>query len=249
MESIPDELRAAVHAARHVTVLTGAGVSAESGLPTFRDALTGSWAKFDPQELATPAAFQRNPERVSRWYDERRCHCAAARPNAAHAALAAWQTWQERRGARFVVLTQNVDRLHQLAGSRNVIELHGSLWVWRCLDCNAENEEHGPAFPIHPPRCACGGVRRPGVVWFGENLPLAALTAAQEAVEACDLFVSVGTSALVEPAASFLGEALTRGTRTLEVNLEPTPISSVVDWSLRGRAGAILPALVASVAG
>lgn len=242
---VPAGLVLALRAARAVAVLTGAGVSAESGVPTFRDAQTGLWARFRPTDLATPEAFARDPATVSRWYDERRAAAAAARPNPGHAAIAALERILAARGAAFSLLTQNVDRLHQAAGSRGVVELHGTLWVWRCVRCRAEREERGGPFPEHPPRCPCGGVRRPGVVWFGERLPDGAVAAAGEAIERCDLFLSAGTSAVVEPAASFAAAAKGNGARTAEVNLEPTPISDLVEWSVRGRSGEVLPALVA----
>jgi len=244
MTTVPPELVAALRDANHIAVMTGAGVSAESGIPTFRDALSGFWSKFDPEELATPEAFLRNPGMVSRWYDERRCQCASVKPNPGHHALARLQQWQEQRGRRFTLLTQNVDRLHQTAGSSDVAELHGSLWVWRCIDCGDEQEERGPAFAEYPPRCRCGGPRRPGVVWFGELLPGPALERAFDAAATCDVFVSVGTSGLVEPAASFIRESHARGAHTLEINLGATPVSRMVDWSLPGKSGEILPNVI-----
>jgi NAD-dependent deacetylase len=233
--------------AESVVVLTGAGVSAESGIPTFRDAMTGLWAKFDPAELATPQAFKRDPAMVSRWYDERRCSVAKCSPNAGHMALAELQRHVLAKGKRFTLITQNVDRLHQKAGSTDVIELHGTLLVWRCLDCAAEAEEHGPAFEAYPPRCGCGGNRRPGVVWFGEELPRHALSKAQRAVESCELFISLGTSAVVHPAAGLIDLALAGGARLLEVNPEETPYSKSAHWSIRGRSGEVLPRLVDGV--
>lgn len=242
--SVPADLVEALREARSVAVLTGAGVSAESGVPTFRDALEGLWAKFDPAELATPEAFARDPEKVSRWYDERRFRIASCRPNPGHFALARIERHLARAGRRFTLLTQNVDRLHQAAGSERVVELHGSLWVWRCTGCGEEREERGGPFPAYPPRCACGGSRRPGVVWFGEDLPREALEAAEEASEACDLFLSIGTSAVVYPAAGLIHLARGRGARTAEVNLEPTPISDLADWSVLGKSGEVLPELL-----
>jgi len=225
-------------------VLTGAGVSAESGIPTFRDAMEGLWAKFDPSELATPEAFGRDPGTVSRWYDWRRQKCAAAKPNPGHLALARLERALSERKRRFTLLTQNVDRLHQAAGSSSVIELHGTLWVWRCTRCGVEREEMNVPLQEFPPRCACGGVRRPGVVWFGEPLPEWALKDAYDALETCDLFFSIGTSAVVEPAAGFVHIARRHAAKTAEINWEPTPVSHLVDWSLRGRTGEILPDLV-----
>jgi NAD-dependent deacetylase len=228
-----------------ITVLTGAGVSAESGIPTFRDAMSGLWARFDPEQLATPQAFHRDPELVSRWYDERRCTVAGCVPNAGHHALTRFQQQTVRDGRRFTLVTQNVDRLHQSAGTTSVIELHGSLWVWRCIDCNAEAEERGPAFGHYPLRCTCGGEKRPGVVWFGESLPPHALMQAQRAAGACDLFLSLGTSSVVYPAAGLIDLALDGGGKVLEMNPQETPFSARVNWSIRGRSGDVLPKLMA----
>lgn len=226
--------------------MTGAGVSAESGIPTFRDALEGLWSRFDPQDLATPDAFRRDPALVTRWYDERRINCAKCRPNAAHKALARWERHAAGLGARFTLITQNVDRLHQRAGSRRVIELHGSLFEWRCAQSGEVIECPPDAFGDYPPTTPSGGVARPGVVWFGEMLPDDAVAAADDAAGSCDLFVSVGTSAVVYPAAGYLHLADAAGARTLEINREPTPASGVVNWSIQGNAGDILPAFVAA---
>ena len=241
---IPDSLVTALREAGAVVVLTGAGVSAESGIPTFRDAMEGLWAKYDPSQLATPEAFDRDPETVTRWYDWRREKCAAAKPNPAHLALAKLEKHLTAQKYGFTLLTQNVDRLHQAAGSGNVVELHGTLWVWRCTRCGVEREERAVPFKEYPPRCACGGVRRPGVVWFGEMLPEQALKQAHDALATGDFFFSVGTSAVVEPAASFIHIARHRGAKTVEINRDPTPVSQVVDWSLLGKAGEILPEVV-----
>jgi NAD-dependent deacetylase len=240
---IPDSLVDALRGARAIVVLTGAGVSAESGIPTFRDAMEGLWAKYDPSQLATPEAFDRDPETVTRWYDWRREKCAAAKPNPAHLALARLEKHLTIQKRGFTLLTQNVDRLHQAAGSRNVVELHGTLWVWRCTRCGVEREERAVPFTGYPPRCVCGGARRPGVVWFGEMLPEQALNEAHDALKTCDFFLSVGTSAVVEPAASFIHIARRHGARTVEINRDATPISTVVDWSLLGKDGEILPEL------
>jgi NAD-dependent deacetylase len=227
-----------------VVVLTGAGVSAESGIPTFRDAMEGLWAKYDPSQLATPEAFDRDSEIVTRWYDWRREKCATAKPNPAHLALARLEEHLATQERGFTLLTQNVDRLHQAAGSRNVVELHGTLWVWRCTRCGIEREERTVPFQEYPPRCACGGARRPAVVWFGEMLPEQALKQAHDALATCDFFFSVGTSAVVEPAANFIYSVRHRGAKTVEINRDATPISRVVDWSLLGKAGEVLPELV-----
>lgn len=239
-----NEIIECVRPARSLVVLTGAGVSAESGIPTFRDALTGLWANFRAEELATPEAFARNPEMVARWYDERRARCATCVPNPGHHALATLERHFVDTGRDFVLLTQNVDRLHQRAGSQRVIELHGTLWVWRCIDCGREREERVVPFASHPPRCECGGLRRPGVVWFGEMLPADALEQAYTALAGCDVFLSLGTSAIVEPAASFVYLARDRGATTIEINLQSTPISGVVDHSLSGKTGELLPQIV-----
>jgi NAD-dependent deacetylase len=224
-----------------VAVLTGAGVSAESGIPTFRDAQTGLWAKYDPMDLATPQAFARDPALVTRWYDERRRRCADCAPNPGHRALAQLQDEFETVGKGFTLITQNVDRLHQQAGSRDPLELHGTLWVWRCTSCGEEREERQVPFPEHPPRCGCGGLRRPGVVWFGEALPEPILAAAWRAAEDCGLFFSLGTSSLVEPAASLARVAAAAGAKTVEINPQETPLSSWVDISARGTTGELLP--------
>lgn len=241
---IPGPLVNALQTARAVVVLTGAGVSAESGIPTFRDAMEGLWAKFDPSELATPEAFARDPVTVTRWYDARREKCATAKPNPAHLALAHMQQTIENEHRQFTLITQNVDRLHQAAGSRDVIELHGTLWVWRCTRCNAEREERDVPFKEYPPKCRCGGHRRPAVVWFGEPLPEDAIEKSYRALENCDLFFSIGTSAVVEPAASFLHTARRHGAKIAEMNKDPTPASQFADWSILGRAGEVLPELV-----
>jgi len=236
----------ALAAAQAVAVLTGAGASAESGVPTFRDAMTGLWAKHDPMQLATPQAFARDGALVSRWYDERRRRCLACRPNPGHEALAALERRAQARSQRFTLLTQNVDQLHQRAGSDNVVELHGSLFVWRCLRCGEEREELGKAaFAEHPPRCLrCGGARRPGVVWFGETLPAAALETALEALRRCDVFLCVGTSAVVHPAAGFAETARAHGAFVCEINPQATPASEAADVVLRSTSAKALPAIV-----
>ncbi|HEX4792733.1 MAG TPA: NAD-dependent deacylase [Humisphaera sp.] len=244
MDDSVHEAAAFLRTAQRIAVLTGAGISAESGIPTFRDALSGHWANFDPQKLATPQAFARDPELVSRWYDQRRCECALCRPNPGHEALARLQKIATAEGREVALITQNVDRLHQTAGSADVIELHGNLWVWRCADCGKEIEEKGPAFSEYPPRCACGGNRRPGVVWFGEALPLAGFAAAQKAAKRCDMFLSIGTSSVVYPAAGLIESAITAGAKALEVNPEATPMSHEVEWSIRGKSGQVLPRLM-----
>ena len=232
-------LRKRVATASRVVVFTGAGVSQESGLGTFRGR-DGLWETFRPEELATPEAFARDPARVSRWYAERFAAMRRAQPNAAHAAIASW----EALFPSLVVVTQNIDRLHQRAGSRDVLELHGSLWVSRCAACGRESptELLSPDGPF-PPRCGCGGAFRPGVVWFGEALPSAVLARAAEESRASDLFVIVGSSATVWPAAGLVD--LARAAAVVEVNLEATPFAARADLALRGAAGELLPVLTA----
>lgn len=232
---------------RRVVVLTGAGVSAESGVPTFRDAMEGLWARYDPLELATPDAFARDPATVTRWYDERRQRMLACEPNAAHRAIAEWETVVAGRGGAFVLLTQNVDRLHHRAGSRDVVELHGSLFVWRCTVTGRERDDLPMPLPHYPMPSEAGGLYRPGVVWFGEMLREQALARAQASLRSCDTVVSIGTSAQVQPAASFVEWAVESGARAVEINRDPTPLSGLVDVSVLGLAGKIVPRLVAGL--
>ena len=242
---IPLEFVQALREAQWVTVMTGAGVSAESGIPTFRDGLTGFWSNYNPEDLATPQGFRRDPELVTRWYDERRRACANCAPNPGHFALASLEQHLDQRGRRFTLITQNVDGLHRRAGNRQVIEVHGSLRTWRCTRTGVEREiPEDHQFKEFPPRSTEGGVLRPGVVWFGEELPHQAVAEAEDASSRCDLFISVGTSAQVFPAAGFIMLAQQCGSATAEINLEPTPISTRVNWSLLGRSGDILPRLI-----
>ncbi len=242
---IPDDLMGALSRARSVTVLTGAGVSAESGIPTFRDALTGLWSRYRAEDLATPQAFERDPQMVARWYDERRTMCMRCEPNAGHRALAQLQDHMRGLGRELVLVTQNVDRLHQRAGSEDVIELHGSIMTWRCTHCDHEQQELGEPFDSHPPRCGkCDGIRRPGVVWFGESLPDDALQSAHSASVHCDVFLSIGTSSQVYPAAGLMDTAAAQGARLLEVNVDRTAASDRCDWVLCGRSAQILPILL-----
>lgn len=238
--SAPAPLINALRVAKHVVALTGAGISAESGVPTFRAAQTGLWAQYNPLELATPEAFRRNPRLVWEWYAWRRELVARAAPNPGHLALVE----MERRVPRWTLITQNVDGLHQRAGSKAVIELHGNIQRVKCFregDVVEAWEETGEV----PPRCPrCGGPLRPDVVWFGEMLPPQALAEAFAAARACDLFLSIGTSGLVEPAASLPYEALRHGAVVVEVNPEETPLTAHATYALRGPAGRVLPALV-----
>lgn len=231
----------ALRQAQRVVVLTGAGVSTESGTPTFRDAMTGLWASFNPEELATPEAFERNPELVTRWYDQRRLGCMACLPNPGHLALARMERELTARGGRFTLLTQNVDRLHQRAGSQNIVELHGTIMVWRCTRTGREVTPPPEPMQAFPPKSDDGGLLRPSVVWFGEMLPESALAASFEALDGCDLFISVGTSSVVQPAASFVFYAKRSGATTSEVNPEDTAITRWVDHAARGKSGLLLP--------
>ena len=236
----PHKLIEALRTASHVAVLTGAGISAESGVPTFREAQTGLWAQYDPQELATPQAFYRNPRLVWEWYAWRRELVSKAEPNLGHLALAAL----ESKVPKLTLITQNVDGLHQRAGSRAVIELHGNIMRTKCFD-NGRLIQSWPPTDEVPPRCPhCGGLLRPDVVWFGESLPHDALETAVTSAQSCDIFFSIGTSSLVQPAASLPIEAIQAGAVTVEINPQPTPLTSHVEYALTGGAGSILPALL-----
>ncbi|MDI6103469.1 NAD-dependent deacylase [Actinoplanes sp. NEAU-A12] len=232
--------------ARRVVVLTGAGISAESGVPTFRDSLTGLWERYDAQALATPQAFDDDPDLVWGWYEWRRCLIERVRPNPGHEAVAAI----EARAPHTVVVTQNVDDLHERAGSAAPIHLHGSLFTPRCATCSrpaavtaCDEPEEGRR--LAPPRCGqCAGPIRPGVVWFGEALSEEALeTAVQEATE-CDVLLTVGTSGLVYPAAEIPRVAAMFGGTVIQVNPQPTPLDATAAINLHGSAATVLPALV-----
>jgi NAD-dependent deacetylase len=243
---IPPELIRSLRGARDVTALTGAGVSAESGLRTFREAnsstATGQtlWSQYRPEDLATPEAFQRNPELVWEFYAMRRLKAGEVKPNPGHIAL--MEMGQKIR--HFTLVTQNVDGLHQRAGSKAVIELHGNITRVKC--------SHGcvvftdwPDIPGNVPVCPnCGANLRPDVVWFGEMLPRKELETALEAAQTCQVFVSIGTSGLVEPAASLARLAGKHGAIVVEVNTEETSLTATADYFLRGKSGVVLPALV-----
>jgi NAD-dependent deacetylase len=241
-DALPPELVAALRRARFIVALTGAGVSAESGIPTFRDAQTGLWARYNPEDLATPEAFRRNPRLVWEWYAWRRQLVSAAAPNPGHLALARL----ERLAPRFTLITQNVDGLHQRAGSASVIELHGNLLRVRC---SAEGTVYTtwPDVADPPPPCpACGAPLRPDVVWFGEMLPPEALERAWRAATTCDLFLSIGTSGLVEPAASLPRVAYASGATVAVINLDVTNAVEERRFYLHARSGELLPALVSA---
>ena len=230
-----------IAAARRIAVLTGAGVSAESGVPTFRDAQTGLWSKFRPEDLATEDAFRANPARVWDWYAMRREMVAKVAPNAAHRAIAAFQ---QRHPQRLTLITQNVDDLHQRAGSLGVLALHGNIFEDKWLDtprdcCHADTVETGS-----PPACPrCGNMLRPSVVWFGEALPWQALQAAQRAARECDLMLVVGTSGVVYPAAG-LARSVPAHAKVVIVNPEPTELDDAGHAVLRGMAAELLPELL-----
>jgi NAD-dependent deacetylase len=224
--------------ARFVACLTGAGVSAESGVPTFRGS-GGMWEGMKAEELATPEAFARDPVAVWRFYLWRRRVLQSVKPNPAHHALAR----MEQLCAAFRLTTQNVDGLHREAGSRRVVALHGDIWIDRCTRCGEETRAVVAA--EMPPHCpACGAMCRPGVVWFGETLPPEALAEAIRAALSADIMLVVGTSGVVQPAASLVAWAREAGTAVVEVNLEATPLSCLADETVHGKAGEILPRVV-----
>jgi NAD-dependent deacetylase len=242
---IPSTLVERVKKAERVTVLTGAGVSAESKIPTFRDAQTGLWSKYRPEELATPEAFQRDPKMVWEWYQWRRELVNEAHPNPGHHALVVMQ----EKIPIFSLITQNVDGLHQRAGSTNVIELHGNINRTKCWKDGTVVKEYSETDQVPPPCPRCGAYLRPDVVWFGESLPPEAVTRATQASVMGEIFFSVGTSALVYPAAGFVYHAMQQGAYTVEINPDATPQSSEVHHVLKGPSGQILPELVKAVWG
>ncbi len=226
-----------------LVALTGAGVSQESGLRTFRDAQVGLWAQYKPEELASPEAFTRDPKLVWDWYTWRREAVKAVRPNPGHYALVEL----EKRIPQFTLITQNVDGLHRMAGSQNVLELHGNIQRVRCSGCYMVADSWGDDTESVPKCESCGGLLRPDVVWFGESLPRDQLEAAVEAARTCDVFFSIGTSGLVQPAASLAYAAHNRGAVVVEINAEPTPLTPKANYFLQGKSGEILPELVKAV--
>ncbi len=231
--------------ASRIAVLTGAGVSQESGLRTFRDAQTGLWAQYKPEDLASPEAFARDPKLVWDWYAWRREAIKGVRPNPGHYALVE----MENRISQFTLITQNVDGLHRFAGSENVLELHGNIQRVRCSECARFTEVWGDDTEAVPACASCGGMLRPDVVWFGETLPRAELETAVEAARSCQVFFSIGTSGVVQPAASLAHAARNKGAVVVEINAEPTPLTPKVDFAFHGRSGEILPELVKAVWG
>lgn len=243
-----DAARERIARAVSICVLTGAGMSAESGIPTFRDAQSGLWARFDPMQLASEDGFRADPGLVWRWYAERRRGVQAAQPNAGHVALA---DFQRRHPGRMTIVSQNVDDLHQRAGSDETIRLHGDILGDRWLD-DCPRGRRGPACdtdwaaPGEPPRCGeCGNLVRPAVVWFGENLPYAALDAADRAAAACEVMLVVGTSGAVWPAAGLASRARRAGAWVAVINPSASELDGEVDLVIRGTAAVVLPRLLA----
>jgi NAD-dependent deacetylase len=238
---LPDltQPRAWLAEATNVAVLTGAGISAESGVPTFRGS-DGLWREYKAEDLATPEAFSRDPDLVWAWYDWRRGIIAKAVPNAAHKTL----VQLEVRKPGFTLITQNVDGLHDMAGSGKILKLHGDIWRMRCTECGANFPNRRVPLPKIPPHCACGGMARPGVVWFGEPLPEGMMKEAEHAVASAQVFLVIGTSAVVYPAAGLIPYAKQSGARVIEINTEPTAATAIVDCALQGPASEILPALL-----
>ena len=235
---IPGALIDVLRDARHICILTGAGVSAESGVPTFRDAQDGLWAKYEPQDLATPEAFLADPGLIWRWYRWRRELVAKAKPNAGHYAIARLSELVPR----LTLITQNVDGLHQRAGSQDIIEFHGNLFDDRCF---AEGTLHTADDKVDVPCCPdCGSDLRPGVVWFGEAIPEAASNESFAAASDCDVFLSIGTSSFVYPAAGLVDLAKQNGASIVEVNPNPTTHTAGFDFIIAGNSGRVLPELI-----
>lgn len=249
MAAAAAEVAVRLSQARRAVVLTGAGISAESGIPTFRSGTNALWRDQRPEDLATPEAFSRDPALVTDWYLMRLRMVLAALPNPGHAALAEVERCFVERGAFFSVITQNVDGLHQAGGSSCVVELHGSIRIWRCVACGRERQltsdfvlsgsEHGG-----PISCDCGALLRPGVVWFGEVLPAHAWAAADAAASHADVFIVAGTSAAVYPAAGLIAIAKRAGAFIVEVNPEATEATALCDLAVRARSGEFLPLIV-----
>jgi len=253
--NIPSELITFLRRAKRVAALTGAGISQESGLRTFRDAQSGLWAQYKPEDLASPEAFARDPKLVWDWYAMRREKVRNVEPNPGHYALAG----MARLVPEFTLITQNVDGLHRkaeeaLTDSETlkaclIIELHGNIQRVRCSECGMFAEAWDEDTESVP-RCeACGGMLRPDVVWFGEALPRAELEAAVQAARTCDVFFSIGTSGVVQPAASLGFAARNRGAVVVEINAESTPLTPKTDFAFHGKSGEILPELVKAVWG
>jgi len=236
----PKDLIRVLASATRVVALTGAGASQESGLRTFRDAQTGLWAQYKPEDLASPEAFARDPKLIWDWYAWRREAVKGVRPNPGHYALVE----MEKRIPTFALITQNVDGLHRFAGSQNVLELHGNIQKVRCSECRKFTEIWGDDTESVPTCAVCGGMLRPDVVWFGEALPRPVLEAAVTAARDCQVYFSIGTSGVVQPAASLAHAARNNGSIVIEINAEPTPLTPKVDFAFHGKSGEILPELM-----
>ncbi|MEO7840558.1 MAG: NAD-dependent deacylase [Anaerolineales bacterium] len=248
--NFPTDLISLLRGTSRLAALTGAGVSQESGLRTFREAHSsagsgGLWAQYKPEDLASPEAFRRDPKLIWDWYAWRREAVKGVRPNAGHYALVDI----EARLPEFTLITQNVDGLHRMAGSKNVLELHGNIQRVRCEDCYTFTETWGDDTEFVPQCSVCGGLLRPDVVWFGEALPRDQLEAAVEAARTCDVFFSIGTSGVVQPAASLAHAARNRGAVVVEINAEPTPLTHKANYAFHGKSGELLPELVKAVWG
>lgn len=239
MESTTEAVRRSLRTGQ-VVAFTGAGISAESHVPTFRGA-DGLWRNYSPERLATAEAFSSDPRLVWEWYDWRRGLIREAQPNPGHLALT---EMQRRARGRFTLVTQNTDGLHERAGSQDVLKLHGDIWLLRCTNCGREDRnEQVPIDPL-PPLCRCGAILRPGIVWFGEMLPIDQWERAMNAARRADVFMAIGTSALVYPAAGLVQVARQSGARVVIVNPDPTPADELAEWILRGPAGEFLPRLL-----
>jgi NAD-dependent deacetylase len=225
--------------ARAVVVLTGAGISADSGVPTFRGA-DGLWRTHRAEELATPEAFERDPRLVWEWYNWRRKLIATARPNGAHYALVEL----EKRRERFWLITQNVDGLHREAGSRKLSEIHGNIWMVRCTQCGRVEEDRSVPIKLLPSCAGCAGLLRPHIVWFGESLDPTDMTRCHDVLRSCDALLIIGTSGVVYPAAGFAAIAKQAGAFVGEINPDETPQTDLADVSLRGRAKDVVPLLL-----
>ncbi|TSA82461.1 NAD-dependent deacylase [Deinococcus detaillensis] len=244
-DSALEQARALLQAAKRVAVITGAGISAESGIPTFRDAQTGHWARFRPEDLASPEEYRQDPETVWEWYAGRYRDVSAAQPNAGHAALTELERRKNGHTDGFLLATQNVDGLHQRAGSRQLVELHGNLTHARCEACQHLAALPAPETFEPPPICPeCGSRMRPNVVWFGEWLPPEALARAERAFEAADVALVIGTSSLVQPAADLALLTLENGGSIIEINPDVTPLSEWASVVLRSGASQALPDLL-----
>lgn len=231
------EAKKLVENANFITVLTGAGISAESGVPTFRGT-DGLWNNFRPDEIASPKAFKNNPGFVWEWYDYRRKIIIESKPNPGHFALAEL----ERQKESLTLITQNIDGLHQIAGSQNIVEMHGNIWETRCTKCGVVEKNYEVPLSKLPPLCTnCGEIARPNVVWFEEVIPMRVIDSTLLAIDQCDLMLIIGTSGIVEPAASIGLVAKQSNKKVVEINLEDTPNTGLYDISIQGKSGEILP--------